>query len=435
MAAFSHHDVLKTTEPLTCSDGVQNFTCLLSKTSITPILRELRKIDVRPEVTPVTRRWVLVLDFNFTDGTWRWRNVTVVRGWELKWNNETVYVFHAQIKKSLGEMVKINKELSKAFFVRRELKNITAVAVYADKIAIATSNGTTTDGKGKPDHKTRERIREYIRKRYGDIIVEVYYAPDPTPLIEMAGDYPINMTFRSDGQYKYEKRSRCTLGYLGYLYGDPNLPVVITAWHCFGYVGTDRTSPFIANLTVYTPKCAPCRISSLNGFFNPGPYKWGVTPQPFRLPALEVLSDSALIGVRDPDYFSNAGLKYGYVRRADGFRDLPIIGKLGKYDVKEGDRLWIRLGYSDRTVRGTVKSLCFSAFNILDYFKYNFVPIVSCHVLIGPAPAQPGDSGSPVYTLEGRRGNVFVRAYGVVSGGSAVDTVVAPIDWIYVRLW
>jgi hypothetical protein len=159
IAAFSHYDVLKTTEPLTCSDGVQNFTCLLSKTGITPILRELKKIDVEPEVSPVARRWVLVLDFNYTDGTWRWRNVTVVRGWELKWNNETVYVFQAPIKKSLGEMVRINKELSEAFFVRRELKNITAVAIYADKIAIGTSNGTATDGKGKPDPKTTEKIK------------------------------------------------------------------------------------------------------------------------------------------------------------------------------------------------------------------------------------------------------------------------------------
>jgi hypothetical protein len=106
MAALSHHDVLKTTEPLTCSDGVQNFTCLLSKTDITPVLRELKKIDVAPEASPVACRWVLVLDFNFTEGSWRWRNVTVVRGWELKWNNETAYVFQTQIKKSLGEMIK-----------------------------------------------------------------------------------------------------------------------------------------------------------------------------------------------------------------------------------------------------------------------------------------------------------------------------------------
>ena len=29
IAALSHYDVLKTTAPLTCSDGVHNFTCLL----------------------------------------------------------------------------------------------------------------------------------------------------------------------------------------------------------------------------------------------------------------------------------------------------------------------------------------------------------------------------------------------------------------------
>jgi hypothetical protein len=184
MAVLSHYDVLKTTEPLTCSDGVRNFTCLLYKTGITPVLRELKKIDAAPEASPVARRWVLVLDFNFTDGTWRWRNVTVVRGWELKWNKETAYVFQAQIKKSLGEMVKINEELLEVFFM---LKNITAVAVYADKIAIGTSNGTATDGGGKPDHKTIERIKEYIRMRYGDVIVEVYYTPGATPVIGMAG--------------------------------------------------------------------------------------------------------------------------------------------------------------------------------------------------------------------------------------------------------
>jgi hypothetical protein len=184
IAALSHYDVLKTTEPLTCSDGVRNFTCLLSKTDITPILRELKKIGATPEVSPVARRWVLVLDFNFTEGSWRWRNVTVVNGWELKWNKETAYVFQAPIKKSLGEMVKINKELLEVFFV---LKNITAVAIYADKIVIGTSNGTATDGRGKPDPKTVERIREYIRKRYGDVIVEVYYTPGATPVIGMTG--------------------------------------------------------------------------------------------------------------------------------------------------------------------------------------------------------------------------------------------------------
>jgi len=446
MAALSHYDVLKTTEPLTCSDGVQNFTCLLSKTDIGLVLGELRKIGVAPEVSPAARRWVLVLDFNFTEGSWRWRNVTVVRGWELKWNNETAYVFQAPIKKSLGEMVKINKELSEAFFVRRELKNTTTVAVYADKIAIGTSNGTTTNGKGKPDHKTTEKIKNHVRKKYGDIIVEVYYTPGATPLIEMAGDYPIYTYFRSDGQYKYENWGVCTLGYLGYLYGDPNLPVVITAWHCLGYVGTERTSPFVARISFYTPKC-DCSISNLNGFFIPGPYKWDATPPPFIMPALYVLSDSALIGVRDPNFFSNAGLKYGEVRRADGFYDLPIVGKLSKYDVKEGDRLWMRLGRSDQTVSGTVYSLCHSVAYIGDAaeFKNQFVPIMSCHVALDTTTfLQEGDSGSPVYALRGSRGNVFVWAYGVVSGRDilclpdinycTLGAVVAPIDWMYVKL-
>ena len=433
IAALSHHDVLKTTEPLTCSDGVQNFTCLLSKTDITPILRELKKIDVAPEVSPVARRWVLVLDFNFTEGSWRWRNVTVVRGWELKWNNETAYVFQAQIKKSLGEMVKINDELLEVFFV---LKNITAVAVYADKIAIGTSNGTTTNGKSKPDHKTTEKIKNYIRKKYGDLIVEVYYEPGATPLIEMAGDFPIDIYYRSNGQYKYEKTASCTLGYLGYLYGDPNLPVIITAWHCFGFVGTDRTSPFFVNVTFSTLKCNNwwCSITNLNGFFIPGPYKWDVTPPPFMLPALYMLSDSALIGVRDPNFFSNAGLKYGYVRRADGFRDLPIVGSLRKYDVKEGDGLWMRLGRSDDTVSSTVKSLCYSWLSIGDYFEKGFVPVVSCHVALDTTLPQRGDSGSPVYALRLGPSSYVVHAYGVLSARGFTESLVAPIDWIYVKV-
>jgi len=456
MAALSHHDVLKTTEPLTCSDGVYNFTCLLSKTDITPVLRELKKIDVRPEVSPVARRWVLVLDFNFIDGTWRWRNVTVVRGWELKWNNETVYVFQAPIKKSLGEMVKINKELSEAFFVRRELKNITAIAVHADKIAIGTTNGTTTNdktttsSKGKPDPKTTENIKNYIRKKYGDITVEVYYTPGATPLIEMAGDSPIDIYYRSDGQYKYRGDRSCTLGYLGYLNGDPNLPVIITAWHCFGFVGTDKTSPYFVNVTFSTIKCKNwwCSITNLDGFFIPGPYIWGVWPLgQFMLPALYVLSDSALIGVRDPNFFSNAGLKYGYVRHTD-LGELPIIGTLRKHDVKVGDVLWMTLGRSAKTVSGTVNSLCYIWVNpdILDFLEKRFVSIAFCHVALDTTvPLERGDSGSPVYALEGRRGNVFVRAYGVVSAREGLcipgtncciisRAIVAPIDWINVKL-
>jgi hypothetical protein len=82
-------------------------------------------------------------------------------------------------------MVKINEELLEVFFV---LKNITAVAVYADKIAIGTSNGTATDGKWQTrPQDDRKNSEEYIRKKYGDVIVEVYYTTGATPVIGMAG--------------------------------------------------------------------------------------------------------------------------------------------------------------------------------------------------------------------------------------------------------
>ena len=160
MAAFSHHDVLKTTAPLTCSDGVQNFTCLLSKTDITPILRELKKIDVRPEASPAARRWVLVLDFNFIDGTWRWRNVTVVRGWELKWNNETVYIFQAPINKSLGEMIKTQKEVTWRLLVKEVLKGVTGVGVVLDKIVVTTENATAAQDAHRKKPRTQPPLRE-----------------------------------------------------------------------------------------------------------------------------------------------------------------------------------------------------------------------------------------------------------------------------------
>ncbi len=146
-------------------------------------------------------------------------------------------------------------------------------------------------------------------------------------------------------------------------------------------------------------------------------------------------SDSALIGVVDPNFFRNAGLEYGKVRRADGFRDLPIIGTLRKYDVKEGDRLWIRLGYSDQTVSSTVKSLCESRCvnNMPEIRDYTIV--LFCHVSLNGRLGQEGDSGSPVYVLQSGPGGYVVWAYGVYSGYSPDSTIVAPFDWIYVKLW
>jgi len=177
---------------------------------------------------------------------------------------------------------------------------------------------------------------------------------------------------------------------------------------------------------------------------NPVPYDW--RDLFLSVPVLRVHSDSALISAVDPNFFSNAGLKYGYVRRADGFNDLPIVGQLSKYDVKGGDTLWMRLGHSAETVSGTVFSLCHSVAYGGDAAKFEnqFVPVMSCHVALDTTFLQEGDSGSPVYALRGSRGNVFVWAYGVVSGRDilclpdinycTLGAVVAPIDWMYVKL-
>ena len=62
-------------------------------------------IEVRPTATLTKHRWVLVLEYNFTENVWHWRNITVVKGWVLRWNNETVYLFQAPIV-SYGEMKK-----------------------------------------------------------------------------------------------------------------------------------------------------------------------------------------------------------------------------------------------------------------------------------------------------------------------------------------
>jgi hypothetical protein len=138
---------------------------------------------VEPEVSPVARRWVLVLDFNFTDGTWRWRNVTVVSGWELKWNNETVYVFQAPIKKSLGEMIKIQKEVSWRLLVKEELKGVTGVGVVLDKIIVTTENATATQDahqKKAVDPAAAERIKRFIKSIDPEVEVEVLYDnPEP----------------------------------------------------------------------------------------------------------------------------------------------------------------------------------------------------------------------------------------------------------------
>jgi hypothetical protein len=57
-----------------------------------------------------------------------------------------------------------------------------------------------------------------------------------------------------------------------------------------------------------------------------------------------------------------------------------------------------------------------------------------CHVILNGKLGQEGDSGSPVYVLRWGPRGYEVLAYGVLSGFSPDSTIVAPIDWIYVKV-
>ena len=421
IAALAHFDVVKTSEPLTCSDGVANFTCLLSKTDVKPILSALRKAGIEAEATAINASWVLILYYNYSTSDWQWKNYTTIKAWELKWQNQTTRIYQTEIKEHLNNMYRLIKTTLEDVYRYKKIRNVTSIRIWVDTIIIGTNNGT----KGKVDPKTAERIRKWIRQDIGsDARVEVIYSES----LELfsGGLYPVSIQWNSNGQYKYSGSGSCTLGYTGYLYGDTNLPVFVTGWHCFGFVGTDRTSPYSIAFTInqYTLSTADSRT-----FFNPGPYSWGYY---LWWPILYVDSDAALIGARDPYLFSKANVKPGYVIKADGINDLPIISQLGKYDVKVGDTLYARLGRSQITVSGKVTSLCTGGGVTSPSSDYWVV--IRCHteVDISPQKFQGGDSGSPIYRLQ----SGGVSAYGVLTGRLGYPSLMwaATLDWINVKL-
>jgi hypothetical protein len=419
IAAFSHHDVLKSTEPLTCSDGVQNFTCLLSKTDITPILRELKKIDVRPEVSPATRRWVLVLDFNFTEGSWRWRNVTVVRGWELKWNNETVYIFQAPIKKSLGEIIKIQKEVSWRLLVKKELKGVTGVGVVLDKIVVTTENATATQDahrKKAADPAAAERIKRFIKSIDPEVEVEVLYGkPEPA---QSRGDRfrPVVGGIRIDWvvhRPSDEISSYCTLGFTGVV-GDT--PVVLTAWHCIAWAGTDRTR---GQAEIYQPYRSSWNLiaDSIQATCN---YFWIFDNL---VTACDIVAMRSTVP-REPRVFrptESSTPQYG-----------QVVRRLCPYDVWLFSEL-VKAGITTDVTRGWLISYCFDGIYIgQSWGNLTFNVVLLCNSFVAGMRADEGDSGSPVYRFEGS--NDKLGAFGIVSGVNLLGAVVSPICYLPVSV-
>ena len=420
IAAFSHHDVLKTTEPLTCSDGVQNFTCLLSKTDITPVLRELKKIGAAPEASPVARRWVLVLDFNFTEGSWRWRNVTVVRGWELKWNNETVYVFQAPIKKSLGEMIKIQKEVSRRLLVKEELKGVTGVGVVLSRIVVTTENATATQNtytshqKKAVDSAAAERIKRFIKSIDPEVEVEVLYdKPEPAQsrsdrFRPVVGGIKIDWVVHRPSD---EISSNCTLGFTGV---DINTPVVLTAWHCIAWTGTDRTR---WQAEIYQPDRSSWNLIA-DSIWATCSYLWENNKL---VTSCDIVAMRSLV-TREPKVFKpteSSTPQYGQVVRRLQKYDVGLFSELVKAGIRtDVTRGWLILHNYDVTYT--------------ERWWGNFDVTVCCNVLVAMMRTERGDSGSPVYRFEGS--NDKLGAYGIVSGRVWLGAVVSNIGYLIVSV-
>lgn len=134
--------MVKTTEPRLCSDGLANFTCLLSKTDVAPILKALNRRGVQPEVAEVEAKWVLVLDTNYTVGDIHWRNYTVVKAWELRCNNYTVRIYQARMKWTYGELIKAKDRISEKLWYKDKVKGVTSVAPALERIVVTTKNST-----------------------------------------------------------------------------------------------------------------------------------------------------------------------------------------------------------------------------------------------------------------------------------------------------
>jgi hypothetical protein len=415
MAAFSHHDVLKTTEPLTSSDGVRNFTCLLSKTDITPVLREL-KIGVAPEVSPVARRWVLVLDFNYTDGTWHWRNVTVVRGWELKWNNETVYVFQAPIKKSLGEMVKMQKEVSWRLLVKEELKGVTGVGVVLDKIIVTTENATAAQDahqKKAADPAAAERIKRFVKSIDPEVEVEVSHGkPEPAQsrydrFRPVVGGIKIDWVVHRPS---YGITSNCTLGFTGVV-GDT--PVVLTAWHCIAWTGTDRTR---GRAELYQPERDSWNLiaDSIQATCN---YFWIFDNL---VTSCDIVVMRSMVP-REPRVFrptESSTPQYG-----------QVVRRLGKYDVGLFSEL-VKAGITTDVTRGRLISHNYDVTYTQRWWG-DFDVTVCCNVLT-TMRTQPGDSGSPVYRFMGS--NNELGAYAIHSGRGWLGAIASNIGYLIVSV-
>jgi len=388
IAALSHFDVLKTTEPLTCSDGAANFTCLLSKTDVKPVVAALRGIGVELEVERLNDTWVLVLHYNYTAGQWQWLNYTTQGAWELKWNNQTARIYQTKIRKALGEVLKVKDKIIKKY-LSEELKGITMVGVVRDRVIIGTLNGT----KGKVDEEAVRKIREKIREVDSEIEAEVVYViPEPArgrsdefnPLV---GGVQIVPSWTTDvGTYN----TTCTLGFVG-SWG--NTPVLTTAWHCIAWTFTVKTQ---GNAYIYQPvdNLVSNRLAATCSYVWESDSKLIVTCD---------IIPMRLLTQYDPKVFRpDVGVAYG-----------QVIRKYCKYDVTK-NTLLAKAGVTTDVTKGYIKSYNVDVTYSNQKWGSKTFTVVVKYLVSTTIYVEGGDSGSPVFTYEGAPDRL--GAYAIVSG-------------------
>jgi len=385
------------------ADSVSNFTCLLSKTDVHPVIK----------------------------------NVTSQHGW--------VVIVQAPLKKSLGEMLKIHDRAVEKLF---KVKNVTAVAILTHRLIVGTSNATDAGGR-RPDPAAVERIKKAVKEIDPGVEVEVIYS-ELAQSTALGGDA---ITFEVDTGLVKNEQFPCTLGYVGWVCGDTSRQVLVTAWHCIAFAGTDKTSPF--TIAAYGPEGQYFKLSSgdLRLDYAMASYSWQRSW--FGDLELHVSSDAVAVGVKDQNFFSRNGIIPGYVwyvYKSQTPIILPVVQQLGKYDVgifsvlttTKGTRMVLR-DYANAVGHGIVLSTCWSV--RYDGLKQclGLVPVTYCNVITTPVGTEEGDSGSPVHQLVRDPGGapIGVMAYGVPSGGGVVGIgpftiqvvdYVAPLDDLLTRV-
>jgi len=399
---------------------------------------------------------VAVAVFNFTAGQWQWWNVTVLKAWNVTSQHGWAVIVQAPIKKSLGEMMKIHDRAVEKLF---KMKNVTSVGILTHRLIVGTSNATDTDGEGRggnetakprgkrPDPAAVERIKKAIKEIDPDVEVEVIYSepmqPAVTPLTA-GGTYPITFGVSWGSFYGYLP---CTLGYAGRLSGSPSSRVLVTAWHCVAYAGTDKTSPFY--IEAWGPnneRYFGLSNSDSKLAFAPTQYWW----QRSWLGDLELYmyTDVVAVGLYDSSFFSQNYIDpghvwYVYTYQIPGatireLRKLPVVQQLGKYDVALFSPLTVTLGtklyrgeYHRAVGTSYVQDICWTVRYTRDKEYYGFVSVAYCHVLAAYMGIESGDSGSPVYqlVLDSNGVPTGVKAYGVISGGGLVTMLIAHL-WL-----